>query len=310
MDTIRVSQFDLETANRIFVYRERLKEPREPHRHDFIEIGHVLEGVGTQVTSQGKCRVSAGDIIVMPTTSWHGFSEVDQLRIHYCCICPSVLRHELSDLMKDPLIRSFLLHGSTSQNGFCSFHLAPDEMDICRIHLDAIWNAAGGIGPDGSASALLSSRPVARFWKQLAHLTLLLTSLAEHYAEPPHACGTRMRDDILLQICDLFTTSPEKSWSLPELAKFACMEQSYLIRRFKEQIGISPMQYLYSVRMQRASELLTGTDKSIGEIGRESGFPEATHFSARFRKYFHLSPAQYRRKMQTMEMMRKREPDK
>ena len=48
-------------------------------------------------------------------------------------------------------------------------------------------------------------------------------------------------------------------------------------------------------RMSAALLLLRGTQKSIGEISEELGFSSPEHFSNAFKKYFHKTPAAYRK---------------
>jgi AraC-like DNA-binding protein len=296
MDTISVSQFDRETPNRIFIYRERHSGFRSPHRHDFVEIGLVLDGVGTQTTRFGDQKLERGDVVLMTPAAWHGLADSSGLLIHFCCFSPSMLRQELVGLMEDPQVRYFLQSGPWHRQGVLSLHLSSEELEVCVGYTDAIWDVAGGVGTDGSASALSPVKPIVRFWRQLAYLTLLLTYLAE-LCEQSDTGAIQPVDTAMMEIIGAMEARPHEDWSLTKLAKIACLEPSYFIRRFRKEIGVSPMQYLYHVRMQRASELLTGTDKSVSEVGQESGFSDPTYFSARFREYFRVSPSHYRRQL-------------
>ena len=62
----------------------------------------------------------------------------------------------------------------------------------------------------------------------------------------------------------------------------------------RRHFGLSPMALLNHKRMQHAALLLQSTDLAVGEVGRRCGFPDALYFSSRFRKYWKVSPRQFR----------------
>ena len=69
----------------------------------------------------------------------------------------------------------------------------------------------------------------------------------------------------------------------------------HLIRLFRTEIGITPIQYVLQKRMEAACRMLTGTVMSVGEIAGLLQYSTAQHFTAAFRKYTGLSPTEYRR---------------
>ena len=66
-------------------------------------------------------------------------------------------------------------------------------------------------------------------------------------------------------------------------------------RLFRTHIGITPTEYILSLRIQNAQTLLADTDKSILEIAVETGFGTSSYFGKLFRQHHHLTPTQYRR---------------
>lgn len=69
----------------------------------------------------------------------------------------------------------------------------------------------------------------------------------------------------------------------------------WFIRSFKQYTGASPLQYLTSLRITRAKELLESTDYDIGEIGMMAGYENPLYFSRIFKKHTGISPAEYRK---------------
>ncbi|NMB34651.1 MAG: AraC family transcriptional regulator [Clostridium sp.] len=89
----------------------------------------------------------------------------------------------------------------------------------------------------------------------------------------------------------------ERNISLGDVARFVFLSTSYFTRAFKEEVGISPINYLLKHRVERAKELLGETDKKVSEIALCVGFSNQQRFNVIFKKYANLTPLQYRKKM-------------
>lgn len=69
----------------------------------------------------------------------------------------------------------------------------------------------------------------------------------------------------------------------------------WFIRSFRLSMGISPMQYITSVRLNRARTLLESTDYTIQEISSMVGYDNPLYFSRIFRRQMGEPPSHYRR---------------
>jgi AraC-like DNA-binding protein len=69
--------------------------------------------------------------------------------------------------------------------------------------------------------------------------------------------------------------------------------RTHLSKMFKRTTGLSPMQYLYKIRMERAQTLLE-SPLTIDQIASSVGFNDALYFSKQFRKWSGQSPSSYR----------------
>ncbi|HEX4477613.1 MAG TPA: helix-turn-helix domain-containing protein [Polyangiaceae bacterium] len=83
--------------------------------------------------------------------------------------------------------------------------------------------------------------------------------------------------------------------TLDQLASKASMSPRTLSRRFKEQTGTTPLQWLLDVRVRKAQALLETTKLSVEEVSTAVGFDGPSTFRARFRRTVGVSPNAYRR---------------
>ncbi|MBU9720263.1 MULTISPECIES: AraC family transcriptional regulator [Bacillaceae] len=86
----------------------------------------------------------------------------------------------------------------------------------------------------------------------------------------------------------------EKQISVEDMAEYVGLSKYYFIKKFKEHMGIPPLQYLTKVRMEQAFHLLTNTELPIKEIAEKVGYPDPNYFHKVFRKVVGLSAGQIR----------------
>ena len=87
----------------------------------------------------------------------------------------------------------------------------------------------------------------------------------------------------------------ERDISLKDISKYVFLSPSYFIKAFKDEMKISPINYLLRLRVERAKELLTETGQKIGDIAINVGFSNQQRFNEIFRKYTGMTPLQYRK---------------
>lgn len=72
----------------------------------------------------------------------------------------------------------------------------------------------------------------------------------------------------------------------------------YISRCLRQYTGMSPLQYLHRLQVERARTLLATTNLSIQEIGEQVGQPNGNYFIRLFRKHLGCPPGQYRSQYQ------------
>uniref|UniRef100_UPI0035A15AED AraC family transcriptional regulator n=1 Tax=Jeotgalibaca porci TaxID=1868793 RepID=UPI0035A15AED len=86
-----------------------------------------------------------------------------------------------------------------------------------------------------------------------------------------------------------------KNITLDDLVELIHINKFYLIRIFKQEVGMSPIDYLIHVRIDEAQKMLRNTNIAIADIAHLVGFQSPSHFSKTFRELSNMTPSQYRR---------------
>ena len=86
--------------------------------------------------------------------------------------------------------------------------------------------------------------------------------------------------------------------SLSDIADQAKVSKSTALNLFQRYLGISPVTYLINYRLQEAAKLLASTEKKVTVISKDTGFDSVDYFCKAFKKYYKLTPTEYRKKAQ------------
>ncbi|WP_327422460.1 helix-turn-helix domain-containing protein [Streptomyces sp. NBC_01527] len=137
------------------------------------------------------------------------------------------------------------------------------------------------------------------------HGTAVANDVARRTVVPPHRDGGQaqyIRRPV--PEAQFATTTSARAWALgrldrPILLRDMAQQESMSVRtftrRFREEVGISPGQWLTQQRVERARGLLEATDLSIDQVAREAGFGTATSLRQHIQAALGVSPTVYRR---------------
>ncbi len=81
-----------------------------------------------------------------------------------------------------------------------------------------------------------------------------------------------------------------------ELSDFIYLSPDHITHLFREKTGISLIEYINTLKMEKAAALLAETNMPVGLISSRVGFTSFSYFSKMFKKKTGLSPVEYRKK--------------
>ena len=80
------------------------------------------------------------------------------------------------------------------------------------------------------------------------------------------------------------------------MVQLSGLPERSLQRRFKLATGMTPLEYVHTLRLEEAKHLLETTCQPLEEVAAQVGYDDATFFARLFRRKVNLGPAQYRRR--------------
>jgi transcriptional regulator GlxA family with amidase domain len=108
---------------------------------------------------------------------------------------------------------------------------------------------------------------------------------------------TRQVEDAVIARCQTWIAEhyhePNPVTALVRLSGLA--ERSFK-RRFQNATGMSPLEYVHTLRIEEAKQMLEAGEDPVEAIAQEVGYGDAAFFSRLFRRKVNLSPVQYRKR--------------
>lgn len=118
----------------------------------------------------------------------------------------------------------------------------------------------------------------------------------EEITKPASTLPDQKEDEFLQKVRQAVEEHLEQEdFSVEQLSQFLLMDASNLYRKVKALTGLSPVQYILSLRLRLAKKLLRESDTPITSIALDCGFNSSGYFSRVFKKDTGMTPSQYRK---------------
>ncbi|MGV3615102.1 MAG: helix-turn-helix domain-containing protein [Fimbriimonas sp.] len=256
----------------VWAYEEHLLD-NQPHRHTYFEAC-LVGGYG-----KGTFTASGIEYPLTPGT--------------FFLARPGVV-HQIRNAPGEPLMELFWVgfgwipgegpprsEAERRMNDFvdAASEVAVDEQGRLR----AIWEALRVVVPQGLPE---QARALA---------TTLVVQIAQTLDPEPSAPAEAPVDLTTRLAVRYVADNLNRPLTLEEIAAHVHVSPRHLTRLFTAFAGTSPLRYVMTARLDRASGLLTGSDLPVKEIAERVGFGDVHHFTRCFARHFGVPPAAYRR---------------
>lgn len=190
-----------------------------------------------------------------------------------------------------------------------------------RVRLDSLNSYAVELAEVGrlqeaeSISSLVIASPLARYYpkwqatltnvrskrKRRSTVTISRPQVVQEDEAEPEVPANAHKAARIRMVTELMNANIQRRITLTEMAEITKLSPNHFCRLFKAETGLSPVQYLTRLRVEKAGHLLTTTFISIKEIMARLGYDVRSrdNFIEQFKRHFDLTPSEYRRRFFT-----------
>lgn len=283
MPHMKLSYFTDDESFPFFIQYGRHDEDLYIHTHeDFFELVIVLQGSASHIVDDEKFHIRKGDVFVIGNNTSHGYQDTENFRI-----CNIMYRLEnlfpgSYDITKSAGFHAlFLLEPYVSKEyKFTSrLKLAQDDFDkSCRIINMMLSEFQKKL--DGWRTLLQSS---------FMFLVVMFSRLYDFYE------NFNKTDIINIAIAISYIENHfSEEISIQMLADLSHYSERHFIRIFSETYHTTPINYIISLRIRNACNLLKESRLPICDIALRCGFSNSNYFSRIFKKQLGITPTQFR----------------
>jgi len=267
----------------------RIMWPQKPvamHIHDFDELVFVLSGSAIHVVGKEKYPLIQGDVFVIKAEQPHTFEKMNQL-----CLVNLLYKwdenyiHLEKEYSAIPALKALFIHEPQyrKQKSFkAKLHLAPWQLNEMVRLLD-IMKKEESNKRIGYNSILENT------------FKTILIKICRYYAETNLPGPRKMLK--MGAVIDYLNDHYHEPVTRDELVNIADMSCASFCRIFKDTTGLSPMNYLIRLRIEKAAELLAENKEiRIIDVATKTGFENSAYFSRKFKEILGVAPKEYHKK--------------
>ena len=253
------------------------------HHHDFIEIVIIMDGQGVQVVEAHEYNVSAGDVFVLQGNQSHYFKDAGKVDIVNVMFEDAREKNLIPDMIKqlEGYNALFILEPNYRERDHFNNKLRLNREELVKIEtlINVMFHETQH--REEGYDIILRNR-----------FQELIVTLCRHYTK---IGSTEARSLVRIgKVIEFLENNLDQKIYITDLADLANMSVRNFQRNFIKALGLSPINYLIQVRLQKARKLLRESDLEIADISALTGFTDVSHFIKCFKKNFKLTPFKYR----------------
>lgn len=261
--------------------REGKGQMSSSHVHDVIEFLYCIEGEAEAFLGMRRYCFQAGDLLIINSNETHRITSLSDCITKYAVVQfePEILRAGGEHNLVSKYMMPFKISNANNRRVFPSdfFEEGYVREIIYEILTEYEKKEYGFELAIRSAISRLFLR-VLRAWHSEGEML-----------------SPKENDDIIMEKVFSYVEQNYMNEVLATTAaKISGMSYSYFSRFFKRAAGMNFTEYLNSVRIEKAAEMLLSTSKTVTEIAMDTGFSSTSYFIVCFKRKNGITPASYR----------------
>ncbi|MBQ8893267.1 MAG: helix-turn-helix domain-containing protein [Clostridia bacterium] len=252
------------------------------HQHKYFELGYVLQGTIEHTFMDTELQLEPGDMFFIDIGKFHSYRGSPDHRILNFLFFPEALdptykqMTSLSQIAGSPTFRF-----NSDRIPLLNRPVFHDEDGSFLQHLEQIQQE------------ILQKKPGHHQMEQTMIQQLIIRLMRLDY----NAQNSTVYDQPLVQkILELLDRGYAGTISLQQISKKLGYSPSYISRMFRKHFETTFTEYLQRLRLSKSCRLLLETNWPIEKVAAEVGYDNVQFYHRLFKKFFHMTPLQYRKK--------------
>lgn len=254
----------------------------EPNRHEFYEMVYMKKGNAVFEISGYPVDLGPNDIIIIKPNQFHKFIVKSESGCEFIVLNFKFV--DKFDMQYSGISLEYFLDFVSGKESGAFIKLKVSQKNEIITLLNRILKEKEN--PD-IGSELLNYLLVMELF------VLISRALKMEWENSIKNKSSKLKELIQVSV-SYINNNYEREISLKDIAQYVFLSTSYFTRAFKEEMGISPINYLLMTRIERAKELIKGSNSKISDIALSVGFSNQQRFNDIFKKYVKMTPLQYR----------------
>lgn len=251
------------------------------HWHEEMEFTRIVEGKAHYQIGNNDFEVAAGDLILVPPHALHMVSRIDRAYMH-----SETFVFHLNFLLGSSTDACSLKYLSPIAQGGLSL---PSLLSVSHPEYEAFRHLFEQIFICYTEKRYGYELALKAYFFELFRLLFekgLITA-------PEDAAASTSQSEKLKAMLQYIQQHYADELSVAEAADFCHVSPSYFMHFFKENTGMTFVQYLNDYRLRQAARMLEKEDCSIMEAALSCGFNNLSYFHKRFREYYGMTPKEF-----------------
>ena len=246
-----------------------------------MELVEVTRGSVTMQIGTVFVNAEAGDFVfVPPTMAFSVRADSGEAQVRGIVFDSSILEANMENFDVDILYMFYV----QAKNKISVFDKAHPIHDTLAFYAEGAYDE-------------FLSKDVCYKLPIKANIYLMMTALLRYY------CGSKDELDRMIYhnvlrlrpVVEYINEHFKEKMTIELLSGMINVSQDYFTKIFKDSMGKTPIDYINTIRVNRAMRYLSETDKSMIEIAELVGFCNSNYFHKIFKQYINSSPLVYRK---------------
>lgn len=266
------------------------------HNHeDFSELVIVIDGSALHIVDSDTYPISKGDVFVINKNTSHGYIKPDNFKICNIMFRLDDIFNSDNDITKSEGFHALFIIEPNLTKEHCyqsRLKLSIREFEYVLNILELMVNEFDN-NRSGRKTMLVS-----------LFMNLLVT-LSRNYELPNTDLISNISAINIAKSVSFIENHFSEKITIKQLADISFMSKRHFARVFYDNYKTTPSAYINNVRMLHSTQLLKNTLQPIGEIAWLCGFSDPNFFIRKFKKINGITPGEYRKNIDIIDIRKK-----